>query len=323
MKYLITGATGHIGNNLARLLLGKNYQVKILIRNPNDPSIADLTCEKVVGDITDYDALDNFIEENSIVIHCAGLIDLTEKLLDQMLKVNFEATQMITQLCIKKHCKLIYLSSTDAINVKHGLVTEPDGFPLEELDNYYAITKAMASDYVYKALKQGLLKGTIICPSCVLGNNDVKGSTQGLAVKRQSAKKVGFNMKGHYNFVDVDCISDGILKASLKDDLKTVYLFTGVDVSVKGLYLSMFKATNKKPHFIYVPLFLAYLGAFLAIPYYKIIRHKPILTKVMLDTLNLDVTFDNELAKRDLDFQPTDLDQLIVKTINWFNKTTK
>ena len=321
MKYLITGATGHIGNDLVHLLLGKNYQVKILIRNPKDPSIADLDCEKVVGDITDYEVLDRFIEEDAIVIHSAGLIDLTEKLLDQMLKVNFEATQMITQICIKKHCKLIYLGSTDAINIKNGLITEPDGFPLDGLDNYYAITKAMASDYVYKALKQGLLKGTIICPSCVLGRNDVKGSTQGLAIKRQSAKKVGFNMRGHYNFVDVECVSDGILKASLKEDLKPVYLFTGVDVSVKELYLSMFRVTDKKPHFIYVPLFLAYVGAFLAIPYYKIIRHKPILTKMMLDTISLNVTFDNQLATKELDLLPTDLDQLIAKTINWFKET--
>lgn len=128
-------------------------------------------------------------------------------------------------------------------------------------------------------------------------------------------------MRGHYNFVDVECVSDGILKASLKDDLKPVYLFTGVDVSVKELYLSMFRATNKKPHFIYVPLFLAYVGAFLAIPYYKIIRHKPILTKMMLDTISLNVTFDNQLATKELELLPTDLDQLIVKTINWFKET--
>lgn len=320
MKYLITGATGHIGNNLTRLLLGKNYQVKILIRNPKDASIVDLTCEKVIGDITSDEALESFFEDDAIVIHCAGMIDLTEKYLDQMLKINFEATQKIVQACIKNKCKLIYLGSSDAIASTKHLISEPDGFPLDGLDNYYGITKAMASDYVYKALKQGLLKGTIICPSCVLGNNDVKGSTQGVAIYKQSKRKVGFVLKGHYNFVDVDMVSDGILKASLKEELAPVYLFTGVDVNVKELYEAIFKATGKKPHYMYIPMFLAYIGAFFAIPYYKLTKKKPVLTKVMLDTISLDVVFDNQLAITELGFMPTDFDELIAKTINWFKE---
>lgn len=320
MKYLITGATGHIGNDLVRLLLGKNYQVKILIRNQNDPSIVDLDCEKVIGDITSSASLDAFFEDDAIVVHSAGMIDLTEKHLEEMLKINFEATQMITQKCIKHHCKLIFLGSSDAIPATTHQISEPDGFPLEGLDNYYGITKAMACDYVYKALKQGLLEGTIICPSCVLGNNDVKGSTQGAAIYKQSKRRIGYVLKGHYNFVDVAAVSDGILKASLKEHLAPVYLFTGVDVSVKELYKAIFKATGKKPHYMYIPMFLAYIGAFFATPYYKLTKKKPVLTKVMLDTISLDVVFDNQLAKEDLDFLPTDFDELIAKTINWFKE---
>ena len=318
MKYIITGATGHIGNNLTRYLLGKNEQVKIMIRNQKDQSIINLDCEKALGDVTDRTFLERAIEENSVVIHSAGIIDITNKHLDKMLEVNVKATIDIVQECIKKHCKLIYISSTDALIPINGIVSEPSSFPLEGLDNYYAITKAMASDYVLKALNQGLIKGTIVCPSCVLGINDFKVSSQGSVVKNQINKKIGFNIKGHYNFVDVEAICAGIYQASLKNDLKPVYLFSGVDVAVKELYLAIFKATNKKSHFIYVPMFLARFAAIFTPIVTKVFKKKPVLTKMALDTITLKMTFDNSLAISDLSLPVTSIDELIVKTVNWF-----
>ena len=175
MKYIVTGATGHIGNNLVRYLLNKNEKVKILVRREHDKAIDGLMCEKVVGNLNDAKFLEQHIEEGSIVIHCAGLIDITNKKIDELMNVNFLMTVNIVQSCIKKNAsKLIYISSTDAINVQEGEITEPVSFDLEGLNNYYAITKAMASDYVLKTIKQGLIKGTIVCPSCVLGVNDFK-----------------------------------------------------------------------------------------------------------------------------------------------------
>ena len=43
MKYIVTGATGHVGGNIVRYLLGKNQEVKIAVRNINDKSIKDWT----------------------------------------------------------------------------------------------------------------------------------------------------------------------------------------------------------------------------------------------------------------------------------------
>lgn len=323
MKYIVTGATGHVGNNIVRYLLGKNQEVKIAVRNINDQSIKDLSCEKVIGDLNDNAFIDTLIEDDAIVIHSAGVIDLTNKLLDQMLKVNVEATMAIVQGCIKHRAKLIFIGSTDALPLVCQEVSEPSEFKLDNLDNYYAITKAMASDYVLKALNQGLIKGTIVCPSCVLGVNDFKISTQGGVVKNQINKKIGFNIKGHYNFVDVENIAEGVYNASIKNNLKPVYLFTGVDVSVKELYLAVFKAQNKKPHMLYVPMFLARFASLFTPLITKISKKKPVLTKMSLDTISNKMYFSCDLAKQDLGYKDTDFDNLILKTINWFNEQDK
>ena len=117
MKYIITGGTGHIGNNLARYLISQKQEVKLLLRRSNDKAINDIECIKVVGDIFDESFLLKEIEEDSIVIHLAALIDIENKNVELLQEVNFNLTVKIAQACIKKHIKkFIYVSSTDAIN---------------------------------------------------------------------------------------------------------------------------------------------------------------------------------------------------------------
>lgn len=319
MKYIVTGATGHIGNNLVRLLLKNNEEVKVLVRREDDIAIKGLNCEKVVGNLNDLSFLEEQIEENAIVIHSAGLIDITNKLVDELISVNFSLTVNLVQTCIKKKIrKFIYISSTDAINIKEGNIVEPREFNLEGLDNYYAISKAMASDYVLKTIKQGLLNGCIVCPSCVLGVNDFKISSQGGVVKKQINKKWAFSMNGHYNFVDVENVVEGIYNAS-KRNTAPVYLLTGVDVTVHDLFETMFKVQNKQVRIISFGMFLVKIGVFFMPLYYKITKKPPVFTKMTIDTITRNITFEHDLASKDLDYKKTDFELLIKKTINWFS----
>ena len=319
MKYIITGATGHIGNNLVRLLLSKGLDVKILVRNLKDKAIENLDCEKVVGDITDVSFLDSVIEEGSIVIHCAGLIDVTNKLVDDLMNVNVWATIDLVQVCIKKKVwKFIYISSTDALN-GYGIVKEPIEFSLDGMDSYYGISKAMASDYVLKAINMGLINGCILSPSCVIGVNDYKVSSQGGVIKKQIKKKVALSTKGHYNFIDVDNLVEAIYNASIVDT-KPIYLLTGVDVNVSTLFKAIFKVLNKKGVIIHIPLFLVKFGLLFMPIYYKITKQKPIFTKFTIKTINEKKTFDSSLAKNELGLKDTNFEKVIEKTINWFLK---
>lgn len=50
MAYVITGATGHIGNNLAKSLIQNNKEVVILTRKIDD-AIKGLDAKIIIGDI--------------------------------------------------------------------------------------------------------------------------------------------------------------------------------------------------------------------------------------------------------------------------------
>lgn len=323
MKYIITGGTGHIGNNLARYLLSQNQQVKLLVRRELDPAIDDLDCEKVVIDLFNEEELLNSIEPDSIVVHCAAAIDIENKNIELLQEVNFNLTVRIVQTCIKKQIKkFIYLSSTDSINQMSGVVKDVDSFNLEGLEFYYGITKAMASDYVLKCINNKLIDGVIIIPSAVLGINDFKISSQGKVIKDSINKKICVTTKGHYNFIDVEYLVEAIYQASINECNKT-YILSGVDCNIKEIYQAIFKVQGKKYRSIYIPLFIVKMFVPIIGLYYKIFKKKPLFTKMVLKTINENRSFDNSNAIRDLKLKQTDLYELIYKTNKWFIENKK
>ena len=54
MLYLVTGATGLVGNNVVRLLLERGERVRVLTRATSDPRpLADLEVRRFSGDVRD------------------------------------------------------------------------------------------------------------------------------------------------------------------------------------------------------------------------------------------------------------------------------
>jgi len=60
---LVTGANGHLGNNLVRLLISKGIPVRASVRNiKNKEPFVGLNCEVVQSDISDKKSLVNALQ---------------------------------------------------------------------------------------------------------------------------------------------------------------------------------------------------------------------------------------------------------------------
>ena len=82
-KYLIFGATGSIGSNLAKLLVGKNQNVQLIGRDENGLNAlsSELGCKYTVVDVLDEQSVKNLkneFESKEIagIAYCVGSIDL-------------------------------------------------------------------------------------------------------------------------------------------------------------------------------------------------------------------------------------------------------
>ena len=82
-KYLIFGATGSIGSNLAKLMVGKNQHVQLIGRDENGLNAlsSELNCKYSVVDVLDEQSVKNLkneLEGQEIagIAYCVGSIDL-------------------------------------------------------------------------------------------------------------------------------------------------------------------------------------------------------------------------------------------------------
>jgi dihydroflavonol-4-reductase len=77
MKYLVTGATGLIGNNVVRHLLDTGVEVRALSRTGADcPPLRDLPIEVVEGDVRDAAAVNRAVQGADVVVHSAAHVQV-------------------------------------------------------------------------------------------------------------------------------------------------------------------------------------------------------------------------------------------------------
>ena len=101
-RYIITGANGHLGSTIIRMLTGKNMEVYGLIL-PGECAQDHDNIRYLHGDVRDSHSLRPLFEaseETEIqVIHTAGVIDISEKGSPLVYQVNIEGTRNMVNLC--------------------------------------------------------------------------------------------------------------------------------------------------------------------------------------------------------------------------------
>ena len=73
IKIAVIGGTGKSGKYLVKLLLELGFQIKILLRNPDNFSIDNILVESIVGNATDYDSVYSLLNGCQAVISTLGL----------------------------------------------------------------------------------------------------------------------------------------------------------------------------------------------------------------------------------------------------------
>lgn len=321
-KYIITGATGHIGNVVARKLCEKGVNLTALVLpNENLEALNGFNINIVKGDVTDRDYIFKLIEPNSIVLHLAGIIDIGLTPPEFVERVNVEGTKNIVDACIKnKAKKLIYLSTVHIIDPKENgdILCEPTEFNKDSVVGTYAKTKLLATKYIFDACKEKKLNATVLYPSGVIGPYDYKISELGQVILDYMNHKLIAYVVGGYNFVDVRDVADATINAIEKGRSGEGYIVSGEPMSLKEMLITINKKLNRRK----LPPVLALWFVKMCVPfsnlYYKSKHKKPVFSKYSLYTLTSNANFNNEKAKKELNFNPRDVREAICDSVNWF-----
>ena len=142
MKIAVTGSTGFVGSNLAKVLAMRGHEVVGLVR-----SEAELPWAAVLVDFQSQDSIQAALKDADAVVHCAIANDFNRLMQDR--PFAFDAyvgmTSRVVRAAVANDCKPIFISSDWVMDGTSHLTLESDpGNPL----NFYGFLKAMGEQVV-------------------------------------------------------------------------------------------------------------------------------------------------------------------------------
>ncbi len=322
--YLVTGACGHLGGTLVRLLERTGAQVRGL-RLPEEQARDRAHVTYYPGDVQDRDSLRPLFRglagREVVVFHTAAIVDISGEVTPQMRDVNVNGTKNILALCREYGVKrLVYVSSVHAIPEKDGyaVLREVDSFSPQQVTGGYAKTKAEATQAVLDAAAQGL-DAVVVHPSGILGPFDGTGNHLVQLVKEYAGGKLPACVKGGYDFVDVRDVAAGCLAAAEKGRSGQCYILSNRHYEVQEV-LAMAKTLCHGRRLPVLPMWMAQAAEPLLGWVAKVKKQRPLYTKYSLYTLRSNDRFDHGKATAELGYRPRDLRQTVRDTLRWLAK---
>lgn len=321
--FILTGLGGHVGNNIARMLLSHGHQVRGLALESEDVTMLYGTGLSVVrGDVRRIETMEPLFygvsdDTEVIFIHTAGLINIGSHHLKQVEEVNVGGTRNVIDLCRRHHVrKLVYISSVHAIPEQpQGVtMTEVADFSPDSVEGAYAKTKAEATQLVLDAARDGL-DAVVVHPSGIIGPDDYGKGHMTQMIESYLNGSLTACVEGGYDFVDVRDVAEGTLEAAKNGRPGECYILSGRYVSVRDLLDRLHEITGHRRISTVLPMWFARLTAPLAELFYRLRGEAPLYTRYSLFTLTSNSKFSSAKARRDLGYHVRDLNTTLRDTV--------
>lgn len=327
MLYIVTGANGHLGNNLVRKLKIEGHDVRSLILPKDNPKLLEqLNTEVYYGDVTTLNINDQIFDlsntkytyKDVVIIHAAGIISISNKTNHLMEKVNIEGTKNILEISKKlKVRQFLYVSSVHALKElpKNKTITETNHFDEDLVVGAYAKTKASATKLVVDALIEGF-PITIVHPSGIIGPHDYGKGHLTKMIEKYLNKELSTRVTGKYDFVDVRDVSDGIYELT-KNNYQGTYILSGHQVSLKKMFSTLKEISGRKRKTAVLASWFVKIFTPIIELHYRIKKTPPLFTGYSLYTLQSNSNFSHEKATNKFGYNPRPFKDTLVDTALW------
>lgn len=322
--YLLIGACGYLGNNVARYLVSQGKELRCLVLQGEDTTpIAKLNAQIFVGNVCDKSSLiDAFTCDKPLyVIHAAGVITTQMKMDERIWNIIVNGTQNVVDMCEEYGAKLVYVGSVDAIASEANPICEPEEFYPDKMVTLYGKCKAAATNIVLNAASKGLF-ANVVMPSAVFGPYDYKNGMLSNLLTIYSRKARLPLIKGGYDFVDVRDVAQATVSAFSAESGQTFILsnryasFLDV-VNVVRSMLSLKKITALLPNWL-----ACFVGNVVE-TFGKITKKTPLFTAYVVRLANSGKEYDNSKARRELRFTPRSIEESVKDTVAFMQERGK
>jgi dihydroflavonol-4-reductase len=320
-EILVTGATGHVGNVLIRKLNQSGQTVRALIYPGEDTtSLVGLEIERIEGDILKPGDLRDALKGIKYVYHLASLISIGGISDELVRRVNIQGTRNVALACREFGVeRLVYASSIHALErpeegkiIDERLEFDPDN-PAGEYDR----SKAEASLEILRLAKTGL-DAVIVCPTGIIGPFDFRRSEMGRMIADWMKKKPHWMVDGHFDFVDVRDVVDGLISACRKGQTGETYILSGTRIPLADIRRRVQRFSGVQSREMMVPVKLALFGTRLIFPLQKLFRTVSGFTPYSIETVLSNSHISSAKAEGAIGFTKRSIDETLEETAAWW-----
>ncbi len=320
MTTLVTGATGFLGSRVARQLVARGDEVRILMRpSSNNRAIADLSLEYVTGDLRDAASLERAMYGMKRVFHVAADYRLWSKNPQEIYDSNVGGTKNLLAAAEKAGVEqLIYTSTVATIAVdRPELPNEFTDAKLEEMIGHYKRSKWMAEQEVLQAAKNGA-PVIVAMPTTPVGPWDWKPTPTGkIILDFLNGKMPGYVETG-LNFVGVEECAAGHLLVSERGKIGERYLLGAENLTLKGLLDLLAKITGLRAPGMKIPHGVALGVAYVESAFSRLIGKEPQIPVEGVKIAQHKMFVDCSRAQKELGFQPESVATALERAVRWY-----
>ena len=320
MKTLVTGAAGFLGSHVARQLVARGDDVRVLMRaSSSNRAISDLPLEYVTGDLRDAASLDRAMSGVQRVFHVAADYRLWAKNSQDIYDSNVGGTKNLLHAARRAGVEqLIYTSTVATIAVdRRQLPNELTDSKLEEMVGHYKRSKWMAEQEALQAAKNGL-PVIVAMPTTPVGPWDWKPTPTGkIILDFLNGKMPGYVETG-LNFVGVEECAAGHLLAAERGKIGERYLLGAENLTLKGLLDLLSRITGLPAPMMKIPHGVALGVAYVESAFSRIMGKEPQIPVEGVKIAQHMMFVDASRAKRELGFQPGPVEAALQRAVRWY-----
>jgi dihydroflavonol-4-reductase len=316
---LVTGAAGHLGNNVVRALLARGRKVRVLVHSESR-FLDGLDVEKRGGDILDRASLDHVFDDVEVVYHFAAKVTIIPSEGPSATRTNTLGPKNVVDACLAHRVRrLVHCSSVHALTPggSNGVTDERCAPNLDPRAPAYDRSKAAGEAEVRAGIARGL-DAVIVNPTGVMGPHDYAPHLAGRALIDMYLGKLPMNVASGFNWVDARDVAAGALAAEANGRTGENYLLSGQWAAMPDVAVIMERATGRRGPRLVAPLWLAKLGLPFIAAFAKLSGSQPLYTGPSLRALTEHRRCDNAKARRELGFSPRPLAETIVDTYAFY-----
>lgn len=216
MKNLVTGANGHLGNNVVRALLDAGENVRASVRNPDEREpFAGLDVEIVKADLMNRDSLMRALDGVDTLYQVAAVFKhWARNPQEEIIRPAVEGTRNILTAAAEQGVKrIVYVSSSVTIEAHGGKVSEDD-LRTHTYGNPYYTAKIDSEKLAWQLAQEYGLDLVVVLPVAIVGPHCYRLTPTMGVLDLVLKGDIRFDVNFYFNYVDARDVAAGMLLAA-------------------------------------------------------------------------------------------------------------